>query len=604
LAELDSQRLWGRDVDLPKPGSQTSGHGIEIAGWALGRSSPVVAVEVVHEDTVVRRTPITMRRPHVAEAYPNVPYAERSGFLADVSMLGRTESGISEYELLVRAVLQDHSRVPLGTIRMRWRWGEDADGSDALVSVVIPCYNQAHFLGEAIGSVLSQTYPHFEIVVVDDGSTDNTAVVAARYPKVRYIRQDNQGLAAARNTGLRWSSGDYLVFLDSDDRLLPNALADGLAALQERPECAFVSGHYRAILADGSHLRLEWEQPCPDKEHYLELLRENYIGMPAEVMYQRSVLESVGGFKTSLSVRGCEDYDLYLRIARTFPVYCHGKVVAEYRRHGASMSKNPVLMLRGTLSVLRSQRKYVKENKQYEEAIGRGIEAAQGSYGRHVAYKLTSHIPEVIRSTLPSGATVIVVGKGDSLQLRRDGRQAWCFFPQTESTEPGARFAEGSEGAADAEWIWPNTIYEFRLYAGEERARLLDTIAVTQSEGSLLTAGSNPVEGTRRGTTRVSWSTGDGSWGQVYVTLKHIDFCYPADSVEAIARLEELRTRGGEFLVFPNTAFWWFEHYPGFKQHLEGRYRVAANQENVCLIFDLREPRAKYPRELRNGYPI
>src|ERR671914_179204 len=94
----------------------------------------------------------------------------------------------------------------------------------ALVSVVIPCYNQAHFLGEAIESVLAQNYPHFEVVVIDDGSTDNTSEVASRYPGVRCIRQENQGLAGARNTGIRHSSGSYLVFLDSDDRLLPDAL--------------------------------------------------------------------------------------------------------------------------------------------------------------------------------------------------------------------------------------------------------------------------------------------------------------------------------------------------------------------------------------------
>src|SRR5918997_500688 len=115
---------------------------------------------------------------------------------------------------------------------------EHGGGEEGLVSVVIPCYNQAHFLGEAIESVLSQTYPHFEVVVVDDGSTDNTQEVAARYPGVRYIRQENQGLAGARNAGIRRSNGSFLVFLDADDRLLPRALEAGLKALKEHPECA------------------------------------------------------------------------------------------------------------------------------------------------------------------------------------------------------------------------------------------------------------------------------------------------------------------------------------------------------------------------------
>src|ERR687890_856397 len=100
-----------------------------------------------------------------------------------------------------------------------------------LVSVVIPCYNQAHFLGEAIESVLAQSYPRFEIIVVDDGSTDDTSKVAARHPGGRYVYQNNQGVSAARNSGLARSEGEYVVFLDADDRLLPEALVAGFGGL-------------------------------------------------------------------------------------------------------------------------------------------------------------------------------------------------------------------------------------------------------------------------------------------------------------------------------------------------------------------------------------
>src|SRR5215212_8886473 len=124
-----------------------------------------------------------------------------------------------------------------------------------LVSVVIPCYNQAHFLGEAIESVLAQSHPNFEIIVVDDGSPDDTSEVAARYPGVRLVRQENQGLSGARNAGLARSEGEYVVFLDSDDRLLPEALEAHLEHLETRPECAFVSGYYKLMADDGSPLR-------------------------------------------------------------------------------------------------------------------------------------------------------------------------------------------------------------------------------------------------------------------------------------------------------------------------------------------------------------
>lgn len=250
---------------------------------------------------------------------------------------------------------------------------------EALISVIIPCYNHAHYLGEAIESVLAQSYRHSELIVVDDGSTDDTAAVAARYPGVKYVWQHNQGLSAARNTGIRHSEGTFLVFLDADDRLLPRALEVGLLCLQARPQCAFASGHYRYVQADGS-LLVEHPQNRVTHDHYLALLRGNYIGMHATVIYRRSVFDQVEGFDTTL--RACEDYDLYLRIARQFPVFCHDEVVAEYRQHGANMSANPNLMLGQVLAVLRAQRPHLKGDPARWHAYRRGVRAWQAYYGR------------------------------------------------------------------------------------------------------------------------------------------------------------------------------------------------------------------------------
>src|SRR5919112_3168501 len=122
----------------------------------------------------------------------------------------------------------------------------------ALVSVIIPSYNHAHYLGEAIESVLSQSYRNFEIIVVDDGSTDNTSEVASHYEEVRLVRQENRGLAGARNSGLAEAEGEYLVFLDADDRLLPRALEVNLTELAAHPQCALVAGYQWLIEADGS----------------------------------------------------------------------------------------------------------------------------------------------------------------------------------------------------------------------------------------------------------------------------------------------------------------------------------------------------------------
>src|SRR5918994_645327 len=260
-----------------------------------------------------------------------------------------------------------------------------------LVSVVIPCYNQARFLGEAIESVLAQSYPHFEVIVVDDGSTDNTSEVAASYAGVRCIRQDNQGLAGARNTGIRESKGSYLVFLDADDCLLPDALKVGVQWLKARPECAFVSGIDRLIAADGSVLQ-EWPRSplsFSEEDAYTALLRGNYIAMHATVIYQRDVFETVGGFDTSRSA--CEDYELYLRVARRLPVCWHNTVVAEYRQHSANMSRSPALILKEARAVLFLQRTYIKSNKRYKEAYKTGVRNWQHRYGIPLAREALAH---------------------------------------------------------------------------------------------------------------------------------------------------------------------------------------------------------------------
>src|ERR687897_543812 len=170
-----------------------------------------------------------------------------------------------------------------------------------MVSVVIPCYNQADFLSDAIESVLSQSYKDLEIIVVNDGSEDDTEEVASAYvaedPRVRLITQQNRGLAEARNRGLAEARGEYVVFLDSDDRLVEEALEVGVRELAAHPECAFVAGRCTYIAADGSPI-LRLAQGRVEGDPHIELLRAGPILVPA-VMYRRSVFGVVGGFDES-----------------------------------------------------------------------------------------------------------------------------------------------------------------------------------------------------------------------------------------------------------------------------------------------------------------
>ena len=247
-----------------------------------------------------------------------------------------------------------------------------------LVSVIIPCFNQGRFLADAIESALGQSYRPLEIIVVDDGSTDDSARVAQQYAGVKLIRQANGGLSAARNAGLEASAGTYLVFVDADDRLLSEALRAGVNDLSAHPECAFVYGHYRLITADGAPMpSAEARRVC--ENHYFEMLRGNCIGMHAAVTYRRAVFDDVGGFDTTLGA--CEDYDLYLRITRRFPVHCHAEVAAEYRQHDTNMSKDAGLMLKTALGVLGRQRRYIRGDAQARMAYQAGLRYWQEYYG-------------------------------------------------------------------------------------------------------------------------------------------------------------------------------------------------------------------------------
>jgi glycosyltransferase involved in cell wall biosynthesis len=239
----------------------------------------------------------------------------------------------------------------------------------SLISVVIPCYKQAHFLPEAIESVLAQTYPAVEAIVVDDGSPDDTRQIASRYPAVRYLRQHNQGRAEARNAGFRACGGEYLIFLDADDRLTPVAVESHLRCFAADPEAGFVVGGLDHITSDGSYsYSPRW--PLLTTAHYEELLKANHVANTMAVMFRRSVLEEVGGFDPRCEP--AEDYEMLLRAARCSPSRHHPTVVAQYRRHTTNTSRQGAVMLHAMHHVMESQRRWVQGVPRLEAARQKG----------------------------------------------------------------------------------------------------------------------------------------------------------------------------------------------------------------------------------------
>lgn len=219
-----------------------------------------------------------------------------------------------------------------------------------LVSVIIPTYNHGKYLLEAVESVWLQKYPLVEVIIVDDGSIDNTKEIVELITGVKYIYQNNQGLSAARNTGIKNSKGEYFIFLDADDWLLPESIATNVGYLKKDDSLAFVSGAHDKIFVETG--QSEEEVQVINHHHYLHFLQGNYIGMHATIMYRSWVFKE---FLYDVNLRACEDYDLYFKISRKFPVLHHTSKIAAYRIHDANMSGNIPMMLNTVLMVLNRQ---------------------------------------------------------------------------------------------------------------------------------------------------------------------------------------------------------------------------------------------------------
>ena len=214
------------------------------------------------------------------------------------------------------------------------------------VSVIIPAFNAAPLLGKTLESVLCQSFSDWEIIVVDDGSTDATADVAKGYisnhgHKIRLIRKENNGPASARNTGIESAAGAYIAFLDADDLWLPAKLQRQVDLFDAQPpEVGLV--YCRAGRFDGDGL---WKMPPEYRPQpvqgwaYEALLRVNMIPT-LTVMARRSCFDRVGLFDESASVFSSEDFDMWLRICSLYRVCFFDQCLALYREHAGGINKN------------------------------------------------------------------------------------------------------------------------------------------------------------------------------------------------------------------------------------------------------------------------
>jgi glycosyltransferase involved in cell wall biosynthesis len=254
--------------------------------------------------------------------------------------------------------------------------------SRPLVSVAIPCFNQARFLNDAIASACRQRYAPVEIVVIDDGSTDETARIAEA-AGARLARQANAGLSAARNAGLAMARGEFIVFLDADDELLPDAVGSGVELLQRLPSVSGVVRLCQTMDAERRPLPSVHRPPAtPDL--YRVWLRRNFVWTPGAALFRTEAIRAIGGFPVDLAPAA--DHAVYLTLARKDAVVFDAREVVRYRQHDSNMSRDPVLMLNATLGVLRRERRHVAP--EYFEDFRAGVNVWREYYGEQIVERL------------------------------------------------------------------------------------------------------------------------------------------------------------------------------------------------------------------------
>ena len=318
------------------------------------------------------------------------------------------------------------------------------------VSVVLPIYDGARYLAEAIESVLAQTYSYYEIIAVNDGSRDRSSEIVRRYfasGRVKYFEQTNQGVASARNTGIARSSGEFIALLDQDDVWLPDKLEKQVAFMDAHREAALV--HARVSCIDGAGKPMSckgWIYVGADADGLCaeQLLGGNRIA-PLTVLIRRSCLERVGVFDPAFAP--ADDWHLWLRIAIQFPLGFLDSLVGMYRVHDSNESKNLLKMKMSEIGVM---------------------EFFRSSYPKHVRRmnrqaiesKLIAFYEETTRLLLSNGRS----GEAEAFRQKATGirlRAPWYYAGRVTSFVPEKlRRAIG--------WYW----YRVRSLIGQRRRRL------------------------------------------------------------------------------------------------------------------------------------
>ena len=464
-----------------------------------------------------------------------------------------------------------------------------APGSDPRISVCIPTYNGARFVGTALESVLSQTESDFEVIVSDDASTDDTDEVVRSYGdrRIHYVRSPvNLGVAGNRNSCLALARGTYVAWLDADDVYRDDMLERQAAVLDRYPNVGLVHASCTIIDEAGAPLptwprAFEQDTIESGKAALRELTVSNYIRAPT-VMLRRRVYDQAGGYNETL--RSSEDWELWMRAAVVADLAYTAEDLASYRYHGRSLTASADASgdsIRMDVKAVNSFFRRHSGDLEHADALERRAVAA-------LAFKAVAR-----------GGRLFAAGRRLSSARALLGA-IWIDPALLRASETWTTLGSIARGSEYGHYVHSKALLRrlHRQFSGTRFATRNEKLVVVTPEWSeaMERAAAAITRVVPRGAMVVSVDKNDptllelsGRRGWHFPDPRLHGAGYPPDDAAAAAYLEDLRVRGAEYLVFPQTALWWLEHYEKFRGELDAMHSCAWNDE-TCVIYKLAPP--------------
>ena len=456
------------------------------------------------------------------------------------------------------------------------------------ISVCVPTYNRAHLVATTIESVLGQTFTDFELVVVDDGSTDGTSEVVELFKdsRIRYVRTDeNAGIAASRNRCLDVARGAYIGWLDSDDVYLPSMLATQSALLDRCRNVGLVHGAYEVIDEAGARLP-DWPWPFAadtverGAAAFADLVIANYVAAPT-VLVRRECQDRAGAYAPEIG-RTSSDWDMWLRLALHGDVAFTSTPVAQYRFHASSVSASAARngeRLRCDRAVV--QRVFTTEGHRIPNRAVLQSRAEAGLAVRALRAAGDAFSAERRQQALRDTVLAIVVAP---VRLARN-LQTWRLLVAIVTGDQNRHYRASNALLRSLAAGLGDTRFGRRLRAQTEiNVEWEQTLArVARAIRDCVPQKARIAVVDKWDPTVLHLSKRKG-WHFPHRPL--LPDGYPKDSEVAIEHLERLRSEGAAYLVFPSAAFWWLEHYADFRRHLEQCYSRIFEDDD-CVIYRL-----------------